>query len=138
MKVKRLDHLVVSAADGSATAAAWERIFNLSPQAPLSPEGLGAELTLLPLPDGDEGGAFLEVAQPLAAGHRIAELIEERGEGMLSLSFEVADLDAAVAALRAAGVTVDGPGDGPLDGTRVARCDPGETNGVSLQLIERS
>ena len=138
MKVKRLDHLVVSAADGDAAAAAWREAFGLETDETVSPVAFSAALCLLPLADCQDGGAFLEIAQPLSEDNRIAQVIAERGEGMFSLSFEVDDLDAAVAELRAAGVTVDDPGDGLLPGTRVARFDPGETNGVSLQLIERA
>ena len=138
MNVTRLDHLVLSAADSSEVAAAWREVFGLRAQPALRPDGPDLELTPLPLADHGRGGAFLELVRALTADHRVAASIDENGEGMFSLSFEVDDIDAAVRELRAAGVTVSGPEPGLLPETRVARFDSATTNGVALQLIERA
>jgi hypothetical protein len=56
---------------------------------------------------------------------------------MYSISVEVDNLDAAVADLRAKGVTVSDPEPGIWLGTRVARVNKAAANGVSVQLIQR-
>ena len=47
------------------------------------------------------------------------------------------DVDAAVRDLRAKGVSVTDPEYGALPGTRVARIDRGDANGVSVQLVQK-
>ena len=95
------------------------------------------ELAPLPLADAGRGGAFLELVQPANADHPVARFLEERGEGMFSISVEVDDLDAAVRELQAKGVPISGPEPGLLPDTRVARIPPAAGHGVAIQLIER-
>ena len=135
MNVQRLDHVVFAVQDLEAALATWAQTFGLAAGPVLRPEGV--PLALAPLPVG-ERGAFLELAQPTAADHPLARQIDERGEGMLSLSFQVADLDAAVRELRAKGVPVGDPAPGLLPDTLIARIDRAASHGVAVQLIERS
>jgi hypothetical protein len=83
-------------------------------------------------------GAFIELVEPTTPGHRVAKHIDEQGEGMFSVSLQVADLDAAIAELRAAAVEVSDAEPGVLPRTRVARIPRASAHGVAVQLIERS
>ena len=130
---RALDHVVLSTSDSFATAAKWSDALGLQVLETHQPEGSHLRLAKLPV-----GSAFVELAQPLTADHRLARSIDERGPGMFSISVEVDDLDAAVADLRSKGVPVSDAEEGVWRGTRLARINKQAANGVSIQLIERA
>ena len=83
------------------------------------------------------GDAQLELFTPATADTLATQFLAERGEGMYLLALEVDDLDGAIAALAAKGVTVSEARATP-DGGRVVFISPtAATHGVPLQLIER-
>ena len=131
--LKRLDHVVVAVRELEEAARAWERNLGLKAERVLEAAGSGVRLARLSV-----GDAFLELAQPLAPDHHLAAFMDERGEGMFSLSIEVDDLEAAVAELRGRGVQVSDPEPGVWEGTRLAHVSRESAHGVAIQLIERS
>ncbi len=138
MKIKGLDHIVFIVDSLQDAAAAWQGSLGLTVGQQLESEGLQAVLGLVPVGAPDVGSGFIELAQPAASEGLLAEMLEERGEGMLSLSIAVDDIDAAVAELKNKGVEIADAVQGPLPDSRVARIAPGAAHGVRLQLIERS
>ena len=88
--------------------------------------------------DPEAASGFSELAEPAGSEGPLAEMLAERGEGMLSISIEVDDIDAAVAELKSKGIEIADVVQGPLPDSRVARLAPGATHGVRLQLIERN
>ena len=137
MRLQRLDHLVLAVQDLAQAAVAWGEVFGLQAEQTYRPEGAQMELALLPVGEPDRLGAFLELVQATAEDHRVARFIDERGQGMFSISIQVDDLDGAVRELRTKGVDVSQPEVGPLPDTRVARIPPEAAHGVPVQLIER-
>ena len=131
-RLKRLDHVVVAVKELEEAARAWEHNLGLKAERVVQPEGSNLKLAMLPA-----GNAFVELAQPLTADHRLSAFMDDSGEGMFSLSIEVDDLEAAVAELRGRSVDVSDPEAGVLEGTRVARISPQSAHGVPIQLIER-
>ncbi len=138
MKPKRLDHVVFAVRDLEQAAAAWKHVFGLEVGQRFQPESIQASIGLMQAGSSGSMGALLELAQPLGSEGPVAQALEERGEGMLSLSIEVEDIDTAVAELHAAGVAILDAVQGPLPATRVARMPAEATHGVRLQLIERA
>ncbi|MEE8369927.1 MAG: VOC family protein [Dehalococcoidia bacterium] len=131
---ERIDHVVIATADLEDATHLWELNLGLRPDATLD-QPLGAGFKVARLPVGD---AFLELIQPGAGGGRFAAQVQERGEGLFSLSIEVDDMAAAVAHLREKGATVSDPEPGIWPDSRVARVSQGSSHGVSIQLIERA
>ena len=138
MKIKGLDHIVFAVRDVEQAAAAWKHVFGLEVGQRLQPESIQALIGLMQVGVSGSMGALLELAQPLGIEGPVAQALEERGEGMLSLSIEVEDIDAVVAVLHDAGVAISDVVQGPLPATRVARMPAEATHGVRLQLIERA
>ena len=152
MTIRRLDHLVLAVQTITDALAAWRDALELPTGEPHQPERTHMQIAGLPL-DRSAGGAFLELVQPTEPSHRVARFLAGRGEGMFSISLEVDDLDATVAALRARGIPVSDPIPGPggggdrspersrragvYPGTRVARIPRTDAHGVAIQLIER-
>ena len=150
MKVKKLDHVVIATEDLDNALALWQRNLGLTPDASLDrPLGAGFKVARLPI-----GDSFLELVQPVAKEGRFYEQVQQRGEGLFSISVEVEDLDEAVAFLRSGGgepalsgrggpgrtrrgAKVSDPEPSIWPGARLARINQASTHGVSIQLIER-
>ncbi len=135
MSGQRLDHVVCAVEDLEQAAAAWGNVFGLQAEPTYRPEGTDMELALLPVGEGLV--AFLELVQATTEDHRVARFIDERGQGMYSISIHVDGLDGAVRELRTKGVDVSQPEAGPLPDTRIARIPPDAAHGVPVQLLER-
>ncbi len=83
----------------------------------------------------DEGTA-IQTLQPTGEGV-VERFLERRGPALHHVAFEVADVDAAVVALRAAGARlvdeVPRPGGG---GTRIAFVHPSSCGGMLVELVQ--
>ena len=134
MKLNSLDHVVFAVHNLEAAAADWKRVFGLDVSERLQPASIQASIGLMRIASSS---AFLELAQPATPSGPVADALEERGEGMLSISIAVDDIDAAVAEIRAGGADISDVVEGALPNTRVARFSPDATHGVRLQLIQR-
>ena len=137
MRPQRLDHVVFAVRDLDSAAAAWKRLFGLEAGQRLQPDVIQADIALMEIGGAGSDSSLLELATPLANEGPVADALAARGEGMLSISLAVEDVDAAVAELQAAGVPISDVEAGPIPGTRVARLAAADAHGVRLQLIER-
>jgi methylmalonyl-CoA epimerase len=82
------------------------------------------------------GGPRIELLEPAAADSAIARFIEKRGEGLHHVAVNVADLDAAVERLRAAGARLVGEPRAGAGGHVYVFVHPASTGGVLLELIQ--
>jgi methylmalonyl-CoA/ethylmalonyl-CoA epimerase len=132
-KFQKIDHVVIATTDLTDALSKWERNVGLKEDTELNkPLGAGFKAARLPI-----GESFLELVQPVEESGRFFEQVQERGEGLFSVSLQVDDLDEAVALLRGKGATVSDPEPSIWPGARLARINAGSTYGVSIQLIER-
>ena len=138
MKIKSLDHIVLIVESLQDAAAGWKETLNLAVGQQLDSKSLQGVLGLVPIGAPDARSGFIELAQPAGSEGPLAGILAERGEGMLSLSLEVDDIDDAVAELKSKGVDIADVVQGPLPKSRVARFGAAATHGVRLQLIERT
>ncbi len=83
------------------------------------------------------GGTRIELLEPTAEDSPIASFIARRGEGVHHLCIEVADVRAAMASLRAAGLAVlsEQPQAG-AHGAEVCFVHPRSTGGVLIELSQ--
>ncbi len=85
------------------------------------------------------GGVHLEFLSTRQPDSKVGELLERQGEGIHHLSFEVADLEAALTEAKQAGLRlrdqVPRPG---LHGRRIAFLDPADTCGILTELVEEN
>ena len=133
MKAQKLDHVVIATQDLEDALRLWDRNVGLKPDASLDkPLGSGFKVARLPI-----GDSFLELVQPVAQEGRFYEQVQERGEGLFSISVQVEDLDEAVTYLRGKDIKVSDPEPSIWPGARLARINHEYTHGVSIQLIER-
>ncbi len=132
MTIQRLDHLVFTVEDIEETAKAWEETLGIRVAETVRPEGTEIEISFLPA-----GDSILELVCPTSQESPIARAMAERGPGMLSISLEVDDIEAAVQDLRSKGVEASGPDKGILPDTRISRIPRDVAHGVAVQFIER-
>jgi methylmalonyl-CoA epimerase len=83
------------------------------------------------------GPLTLELLEPRAGDHTVAQFLEKRGPGLHHVSLKVADLPATLARCRAAGVRlIDETPRAGAHGTRVAFLHPRSLGGVLVELCQ--
>ncbi len=129
-----LDHVVFATADLDATAAKWDGTLGLpiTEAGTIDARGARPGFRMAKLPVGE---TFVELIAPLEPP---TSDVQPPAQGMLSMSIEVDDIDAAVRDLRAKGVLVSDPAPGAWPNTRTAQVNKQAANGVPLQLLQRS
>jgi methylmalonyl-CoA/ethylmalonyl-CoA epimerase len=83
-------------------------------------------------------GRYLELISPTDAEGPIAAFMAKRGEGMHHVAYQVDDIAAELARLRAAGVRLidEAPREGAHAGWMIAFIHPESTNGVLTELVQ--
>lgn len=126
----RIAHIGIAVNDIGVALRFYRDILGLEPHKAELADGA----RIVSLPFGDSEVELLEPADP---GSPIARFLEKRGPGIHHVCYRVPDLDAAVAACRAAGYRlvdeVPRPGAG---GRRIAFVHPKATAGILLELTE--
>jgi methylmalonyl-CoA/ethylmalonyl-CoA epimerase len=142
IKVKRIDHVAV-AVTAADRDAATERLADLFGLARGTREHVANQRTDVAFlhagSAGDGAGAAVEICAPAAGNESLQRFLDKRGPGLHHVCFEVDDLPAALAALKAAGVRlideVPRPG---ARGHMVAFLHPAATGGVLFELCARA
>jgi methylmalonyl-CoA/ethylmalonyl-CoA epimerase len=127
----RLSHIAVLVRDLPAAIEKYQTLFGATL---VEQETLpnGADVAVVEL-----GGTHLEFLSTRQPGSKVAKLLDELGEGIHHLSYEMTNLDAALERLKASGVRlrdqVPRPG---VHGRRIAFLDPVDTFGVLIELVD--
>lgn len=126
----RIAHVGVAVSDIDAALAFYRDVLGLTPHPPEEADGA----TIVSLSFGD---SEVELLAPRSADGPIAKFLERRGAGIHHICYRVPDLDAALAACRAAGYRLldETPRTG-AGGRRIAFVDPKATAGILLELTE--
>jgi methylmalonyl-CoA/ethylmalonyl-CoA epimerase len=126
----RIAHVGIAVPDLGAALAFYRDVLGLQPHHPEIADGA----TIVSLPFGD---SEVELLAPRDADGPIARFLAKRGPGIHHVCYRVADLDAALAACRAAGYRLidETPRTG-AGGCRVAFVHPKATAGILLELTE--
>src|SRR6185436_10161428 len=104
IKVKRIDHVAIAVADRDASAGQLTRLFGLTAGAREHVAGQKTDVAFLDA--GGPGAASLELCAPAGqdGNDSLQRFLAKRGPGLHHVCFEVEDLPAALATLKAAGV----------------------------------
>jgi methylmalonyl-CoA/ethylmalonyl-CoA epimerase len=126
----RIAHVGIAVADLEAALAFYTDVLGIAPHQPETVDGA----TILALPLGD---AEVELLAPLHADTPIGKFLAKRGPGIHHICYQVADLDAALEACRAAGYRlVDKVPRIGAAGRRIAFVHPKATAGILLELTD--
>lgn len=128
----KLDHVGIVVRSIDEVLAVYERGLGMRVTHRETVPSEGAQVAFLPI-----GDTRLELLEPTGSEGVLPRFLEKRGPGVHHLCFEVADIRAALAALKAAGVPlvdeVPRPG---AEGCEVAFIHPRGTGGVLIELSE--
>jgi methylmalonyl-CoA/ethylmalonyl-CoA epimerase len=138
IKVKRIDHVAIAVADRDASTKDLAGLFGLQPGAREHVAGQKVDVAFLVAGGASDAGrseaASIELCAP-AGNESLQRFIDKRGPGLHHVCFEVDDLPAALASLKAAGVRLID--ETPRVGARghlVAFLHPAATGGVLFEL----
>lgn len=127
----RVHHVAVVVRDMDQALGLYRDRLGLPVELVLPIESDGVTIAFLPV-----GESKIELVQPTDASTGVARYLESRGEGFHHLCLEVADIDAELARLGAAGVElIDVKARRGAEGP-VAFIHPRSCNGVLVELIE--
>ena len=141
IKVKRIDHVAIAVADRDASAGQLGHLFGLATGAREHVAGQKTDVAFLHAGGASDAGpadtASLELCAP-AGNEGLQRFLDKRGPGLHHVCFEVDDLPAALASLKAAGVRLidETPRQGAR-GHQVAFLHPAATGGVLFELCAR-
>lgn len=132
MKLNAIDHLCFAVQDLDEARRRYE-------------EDLGLELDGLYVSQSEKihvaryyvGGVAVELIAPTSVDSEVAKFLRKRGEGFYLISYRVDDVDAALAELRAKGVTTIDQRPRRLKGNRYAFIhSPRQLSGVLTEVID--
>ena len=112
--ITRLDHVIIAVRSLDAAAATWRKLgFTLTPRGLHEGKGTGNHCIMFP----NTYIELLGIVDETGATGRLAQRVNERGEGGMGIAWGADNADETFAALRAAGVEAETPNDlsRPLD-----------------------
>jgi methylmalonyl-CoA/ethylmalonyl-CoA epimerase len=129
---RRIDHIGVAVEDVEASLALWRDSFQMVLAHREVVREQGVEAVLL-----DVGENHVELLAPLGADTPVGKFLAKRGPGLHHVAYQVADIDATLAALKQAGLKlIDEQPRAGIRGSRVAFLHPRATAGVLTEIVE--
>ena len=126
----RIAHIGVAVTDLAAALPFYTSVLGLVPRP--AEQADGATIVSIPFGESD-----VELLQPLSAESPVAKFLEKRGPGIHHVCYRVPDLEAALAACRAAGYRlVDETPRTGAHGKRIAFLHPKSTAGILVELTD--
>jgi methylmalonyl-CoA/ethylmalonyl-CoA epimerase len=127
-----LDHVAHAVRDLDKAIADYRKMFGAEPMYREVVEDQGVEEAMIAV-----GGSFIQLLQPLAPETPVGRFIEKRGEGIHHIALAVADIEAALAHLKAVGSRLidEEPRRGGR-GARIAFVHPNAFAGTLVELVE--
>ena len=130
MKIKRIEHIAIAVDSIDGSRNMLRDVFGIEQE---YEEHRGAtSLAMLPI-----GETYIELLQGHSPESGVTKWIDQKGTGLFHICFEVEDIDAALAELKAKGVRLrdETPRTGH-GGSRIAFIDPASTGNVLIELAE--
>jgi methylmalonyl-CoA/ethylmalonyl-CoA epimerase len=135
--VTAVDHVGIAVADLDVAIAFQRDTFGLEVTHTEVNEEQGVREAMLRAPGDTTGATQLQLLAPLRDDSSIAKFLDRNGPGLQQLAFRVADIEAAMAAIRAKGLRLlyDEPRRGTAD-SRINFVHPQDAGGVLVELVE--
>ena len=130
MKIKRIEHVAIAVENMGESMNLLGEVFGLSKE---YEEQIGqTKLAMYPV-----GETYVELLEAQSDESAVAKWIEERGQSLFHLCFEVEDIDSALDELREKGIRLldETPRTGH-GGARIAFIDPASTGDILIELAE--
>ena len=133
MKILKIDHLGIAVHNIEDGRKFWSDVLGLSFEGAETVAEQKVTTAFFPV-----GESEVELLESTAPDGPIAKYIEKKGTGIQHVAFRVADIDAALAELKAKGVQlIDQTPRIGAGGARIAFLHPKATGGVLVELCQR-
>ena len=128
----KIEHVALAVADLDAAVAHYEEVWGLTVEHRERVEDQGVEEAMLPL-----GDSYLQLLGATGPDTTVGKFLARKGEGLHHIAYEVQDLEAALAELKAKGVPLidEAPRRGGR-GHMVAFVHPKGNHGLLVELIQ--
>ena len=132
MLAYNLDHVAIAVRDLDEAIAGYRRLYGVEPLYRETVAQQGVEEAMIAV-----GGSYVQLLQPLGPETPVGRFLERRGEGLHHIALAVADIEAALAHLKAEGARLidEEPRLGGR-GARIAFVHPAELTGTLIELVE--
>jgi methylmalonyl-CoA/ethylmalonyl-CoA epimerase len=128
----RIDHIGIAVEDIDAALELYGKTFEMEVAHRETVESQGVEAVLL-----DVGEGHVELLRPLGPETPVGKFVAKRGVGMHHVAYAVADIDATLEELAAAGLElIDSEARVGIGGSRVAFVEPRSTGRVLIEIVE--
>jgi len=127
----KIDHLGIAVRSLDAALGFYAGVLGMEAAARETVAGEKVNVAMLAC-----GGPRLELLEPIGDDSPIGRFLEKRGEGLHHVALRVADLDAAVERLKAAGARLLNEPRQGAGGHVYVFIHPASTGGVLLELIQ--
>ncbi len=134
--MQRIDHIAVIVNNLEQALGFYRDTLGITPGAIKEVPSEEVRIAFLPL--GGPGGSAIELIEPTNPDSSLARFLQKRGEGMHHICLEVPDIDVSLRELRAKGALVLDQEPRQAAEGRAIFLHPKGTNGVLLELLERS
>jgi methylmalonyl-CoA/ethylmalonyl-CoA epimerase len=135
--ITAIDHVGIAVPDFDTAVEFYRGVFGLELAHEEINEEQGVREGMLRAP-GDPGtGAAVQLLAPLGPDSTIAKFLNRSGPGLQQLAYRVTDIEAAMTAVRAAGLRLlyDAPRRGTAD-SRINFIHPKDAGGVLIELVQ--
>jgi methylmalonyl-CoA/ethylmalonyl-CoA epimerase len=132
MTVKRIDHIAIVVRNLASALAVYRDALGLELKQELTVGEQGVNIAFLP-----SGDSQIELLEPISPDTVIGRYLAKRGEGLHHICLEVDDIEAAMAQMKAQGISLID--ETPKRGAhgKIAFIHPKGTHGVLVELLQR-
>ncbi|MEV0163691.1 methylmalonyl-CoA epimerase [Nonomuraea fuscirosea] len=133
----RIDHIGIACRDLEEKIELFSRTFELTVVAREVNEEQGVKEAMLHIADGDGGGSYIQLLEPLSDDSPVGKFLAKRGEGVHHVAFGVPDVAEAMTTIGEKGVRLldERPRHGSM-GSRIAFLHPKDVGGMLTELVE--
>lgn len=129
--IKQISHLGMAVNNLEEAREFYRSVFGLESSEPIIGGGGTIKVSMV-----EVGAVLIELLQPIGSEGVMAKFLEKCGEGFHHICYEVDDIKAEIASLKASGVEVLGEPKPGAEGMSVF-LHPRGTHGVLVELVEK-
>ncbi len=133
---ERIDHVAIIVRDLEQALTFYRDTLGIAPRE--IKEVPSEEVRIAFLPMGGPGGSEIELLEPTTPSSSRSRFLEKRGEGMHHICLEVENIETALREMQAKGASVLDTAPRIAAEGRAIFLHPRDTNGVLLELLEKS
>ncbi|WP_214321551.1 methylmalonyl-CoA epimerase [Nonomuraea sediminis] len=133
----RIDHIGIACHDLEEKIALFSSLFDLEVVAREVNEEQGVKEAMLHIADGEGGGSYIQLLEPLSADSPVGKYLAKRGEGVHHVAFGVPDVAQAMEQIGEKGVRLldERPRHGSM-GSSIAFLHPKDVGGMLTELVQ--